>query len=83
MKLSQPMLVLGAAGCAGLFVARLLSEIVPDALAIGVSAFAAGALGGFCAGVLVRRDQHAHAARTIAGGLERTERILHRHDHEE
>jgi membrane associated rhomboid family serine protease len=42
-------------GCAaGLFASHALSELVPDALGIGVGMFAAGALSGFIVGVVWR-----------------------------
>lgn len=45
--------VILVAGCAaGLSVAHLLNDFVPDALGIGVGMFCAGALSGFLAGVL-------------------------------
>jgi hypothetical protein len=44
-----------AAAAAGLFLARQLGELVPDALAIGVSMFAAG----YLAGLLERRTRAA------------------------
>lgn len=41
------------AGCAaGLSVAHLLNDFVPDALGIGVGMFCTGALSGFVAGLL-------------------------------
>jgi hypothetical protein len=39
---------------AGLFVARIVSDFVPDALAIGACMFAAGALAGFVVGVVYK-----------------------------
>jgi hypothetical protein len=39
---------------AGLFVARIASDFVPDALAIGVCMFAAGGLAGFVVGIVYR-----------------------------
>jgi hypothetical protein len=41
-----PAAMLTAAVAVGLFVSRIASDFVPDALAIGVCMFAAGALGG-------------------------------------
>jgi hypothetical protein len=41
-----PAAMLTAAVAVGLFVSRIVSDFVPDALAIGVCMFAAGALGG-------------------------------------
>ena len=41
------------AGCAaGLFASHALSELVPDALGIGIGMFACGALSGFLAGAI-------------------------------
>lgn len=41
-----PAAMLTASVAVGLFVSRIVSDFVPDALAIGVCMFAAGALGG-------------------------------------
>jgi hypothetical protein len=46
--------ILTAGVAAGLFVARIASDFVPDSLAIGVSMFAAGGLAGFVVGVVYR-----------------------------
>lgn len=62
--------VLAASGCVGLFIARILNEFVPDALGIGIALFAAGALGGFVAGVTTRK-RHDEAAKLVGAALER------------
>ena len=69
--------VFAASGCVGLFLARILNEFVPDSLGIGVAMFAAGALGGFVAGVVIRK-RHDEAAELVGRALERGERIVRR-----
>jgi hypothetical protein len=44
--------ILSGGVAVGLFVSRLVSDFVPDALAIGVCMFAAGGLAGFALGVV-------------------------------
>lgn len=80
LLIKRPMVIFGGAACTGLTLARVLNELVPDALGIGVSMFAAGALGGFVAGVLYR-DRRVNVARAAARGLEKIEH-LHHHDKE-
>jgi hypothetical protein len=44
-------IILTAGVATGLFVSRVVSDFVPDALAIGTCMFAAGGLAGFVVGV--------------------------------
>ena len=76
MNFRRPAFVLGGAACVGLGLARLLNELVPDALGIGVSMFAAGALGGFVAGILWR-ERRGEVARGASLALERARRLPH------
>jgi hypothetical protein len=46
--------IVTAGAAVGLFVSHLLSELVPDALAIGVCMFAAGSLSGLLVGLTYR-----------------------------
>ena len=48
---ARPAGIVTAGVAVGLFVSRLLSELVPDALAIGVCMFAAGGLSGMLVGL--------------------------------
>jgi hypothetical protein len=50
----RPAAIVTAGVAVGLFVSHLLSELVPDALAIGVCMFAAGALSGLLIGLTYR-----------------------------
>ncbi len=50
----RPPVIVTAGAAVGLFVSHLLSELVPDALAIGVCMFAAGALSGLLVGLTYR-----------------------------
>jgi hypothetical protein len=48
-----PTAIITAGAAVGLFFSRLLSDFVPDALAIGACMFAAGGLAGLVIGILI------------------------------
>jgi hypothetical protein len=54
LRHARPAAIVTAGAAVGLFVSHLLSELVPDALAIGACMFAAGALSGLLVGLTYR-----------------------------
>ena len=59
-----PAAMLTAAVAVGLFVSRIVSDFVPDALAIGVCMFSAGALGGGIVGFVQGvKQRHSPSSR--------------------
>ena len=69
-----PAAMLTAAVAVGLFVSRIVGDFVPDALAIGVCMFAAGALGGGIVGFVhgVKQRHSPSSLVTPAAGARRT-----------
>jgi hypothetical protein len=61
LRHARPAAIVTAGAAVGLFVSHLLSELVPDALAIGVCMFAAGALSGLLVALTYRAAPSAAA----------------------
>jgi hypothetical protein len=62
LRHARPAAIVTAGVAVGLFVSHLLSELVPDALAIGVCMFSAGALSGLLVGLTYRGPAPARAS---------------------
>jgi hypothetical protein len=65
-----PAAMLTASVAVGLFVSRIVSDFVPDALAIGVCMFAAGALGGGIVGFVQGLKQRQSPSSPVTSAAE-------------
>ena len=68
MKRKATVIITASVGV-GLFVSRVLAELVPDALAIGLCMFVAGAVGGFVCGIGVSKDDRPGGAHHVSRGF--------------
>ena len=83
MEKKRATIVLTASVGLGLFAARLLGELIPDALAIGLCMGAACGLGGFVCGVFVAKDDRPESARRVSRGLDWIGRRVKNHQEDE